>query len=481
MSIQSAQQFVFGFWEGRAVEVEQVEENLTTDAGLLAFAQLDAKLGWTESFSRQIKDLRAGFRHSVQSMVQQRVFGILAGYEDQNDHDSLRSDPMFKMVAGRSPDSPQDLASQPTISRLENSVVAADLLRHEEWFMDRFVESFTTQPSEITLDIDTFDDPTHGAQQMTFFHGFYNQYPYLVRVITCAENDLVALPVLLFGSAHASLGADEDVTRVIAKLREKFPNVKVHVRADSGFATLRMYEALERLPGVSYSIGFPMNQRIQRLSDDLLQSAMAEYEATKQPQRRFAVLEYQAETWSIARHVVVKCEVNAQGTNRRAVVSNRLGLAHYPPGVYDEYADRGESENRNKELKCELSTDRLSDHRYMANVFRVMLHVLAANLLATLRTIVACPPPVEQQPTELPFEARSADQKRRYHNRRRQQDALGEGHACTWRTHLIKVAARIVVSIRRVRILISSSWPFANFLQRVSEALAKFTAPQLTG
>jgi hypothetical protein len=142
---------------------------------------------------------------------------------------------------------------------------------------------------------------------------------------------------------------------------------------------------------------------------------------------------------------------------------------------------RGESENRNKELKCELSTDRLSDHRYLANVFRVMLHVLAANLLVTLRTIVASPPPTEQRPAELPLEARSTEQKRRYYNRRRQQDALGEGHACTWRTRLIKVAARIVVSTRRVRVLIPSSWPFATFLQRVSEALAKFTAPQLTG
>ncbi len=479
MSLQSAQQFAFGFWEGRPIEVERVDENLTTDAGLLAFGQLDEKLGWIAGFSGCISDSRSGCRHSVQSIVRQRVFGILAGYEDQNDHDSLRSDPVFKLMAGVLPDSPDMLASQPTISRLENAVSVGDLLRLEEWFIDRFVESLPADTNRLTLDIDTFDDPTHGAQQLTFFHGYYNQYQYLVRAITCAENDLVVLPVLLFGSAHASTGAEDDVTRVISKLRARFPDIQVHVRGDTGFATPRMYEALEALPGVTYSIGYAMNPRIQRLSDETLQLAVAEFEATHMPQRRFVLLEYQAQSWPAKRHVVVKCEVNAQGTNRRAVVTNRSGVAHFPNGAYDEYADRGESENRHKELKCELKADRLSDHRYMANVFRVMMHVLSANLLVMMRTITARPP--EPRPADIPLEAQSSDEKRHYHNHRRKEDPLGEGHACTWRTRLIKVAARIVVSTRRIRVLISSSWPFANFLKAVSEAVAKFAPPQLTG
>ena len=339
MSIQSADQLHFGFWQGKSVEIEQVNESLTTDAGLLAFEQLDRKLGWLAGFSELIEDRRARCDHTIETVVQQRVYGILAGYEDQNDHDTLRSDSMFKLIAGRTPDE-DDLASQPTISRIENLVTATDLLRLESWFIDRFVESFDTEPSQVTLDIDTFDDPTHGQQQLTFFHGFYDQYQYQVRAITCAENDMTVLPVLLFGSAHASLGATEDLQRVIQALRSRFPDVKIHVRADSGFASPRLYRMFEELSGVTYSIGYTMNKKIQRLSKDLLDQTVVEYEESGEPQRAFMLLDYQAESWEITRPVVVKCDVNAQGTNRRAVVTNRPGVTVCPQGVYDEYVDR---------------------------------------------------------------------------------------------------------------------------------------------
>lgn len=480
MSIQFAEQLQFGFWQGKSIEIEQVDENLTTDAGLIAFEQLDQKLGWTSSFSRLIHDRRSRCEHTIESVVRQRVYGILAGYEDQNDHDSLRSDPMFKLIAGRDPQG-DDLASQPTISRIENLVTPADLLRLESWFIDRFVESFQTEPSQLTLDIDTFDDPTHGHQQLTFFHGFYNQYQYQVRVITCAENDMTVLPVLLFGSAHVSLGAAEDLQRVIKALRCRFPDVKIHVRADSGFATPRIYAMLEDIPQVVYSIGYSMNSKVQRLSNDLLEQTVADYEKTGQPQRTFMLMDYQAGSWSESRTVVVKCEVNAQGTNRRAVVTNRPGVAVCPQGVYDEYVDRGESENRNKELKCELSADRLSDHRYMANLFRVMMHTMSANLIVQVRSIVSDPPPVVNSADDIPPEAQSPSQKRKRHNDRRRFDPLGEGHACTWRTLVIKVAARIVVSTRRIRILISSSWPYAHYLQKLSQAIARFSPPSPSG
>ena len=175
MGLQSARRFVFGFWKNKAIEFEQIGENLSSDGGLIAFHQLDQKLGWTESFTDLISDPRSDPTHSALTIVRQRIFGIIAGYEDQNDHDSLRSDPVFKLIAERSPDG-DDLASQPTISRLENFVTAGDLLNMQDWFIDRFVESFTDEPAGITLDIDTFDDPAHGDQQLVLFHGFYNQY-----------------------------------------------------------------------------------------------------------------------------------------------------------------------------------------------------------------------------------------------------------------------------------------------------------------
>jgi len=269
MSIQSASQLSFGFWQGRTVQIEQVDENISSDGGLIAFKQLDSILGWTESFSELIQ--HSGRDHSAKSMLQQRVFGIVAGYEDQNDHDSLRSDPIFKLIAGRSPSDP-DLASQPTLSRFENSVTPSNLLQMEEWFLDRFVESFSEAPERITLDMDTFDDPTHGMQQLTFFHGYYDQYQYQVRVITCAENDMTVLPVLLYGTAAVSLGAYDDIVRVIQKIRARFPDTIIEFRADAGFAVPRMYEALEAIPNVIYTIGFAMSPVLRKKSDELLKS-----------------------------------------------------------------------------------------------------------------------------------------------------------------------------------------------------------------
>jgi len=177
----------------KSIVLEPVEEHLSTDTGMLLFRQLDQQLGFTDGFAAQLSDCRSDPKHSVLEMVRSRVFGIIAGYEDQNDHDALRSDAIFKMIADRSPDE-EDLASQPTLSRFENAVTPGDLLRLEDGYIQCFVDSFDEPPTEITLDIDVFDDPAHGQQQLILFHGFYKQYQYLVRAITCAENDMVVLP-----------------------------------------------------------------------------------------------------------------------------------------------------------------------------------------------------------------------------------------------------------------------------------------------
>lgn len=174
--------------------------------------------------------------------------------------------------------------------------------------------------------------------------------------------------------------------------------------------------------------------------------------------------------------MVIKCEAGPPGTNRRAVVTNRPGARAVPQGAYDEYADRGESENRNKELKCELATDRLSDHRYLANCFRMFLHCLAHNLFVSLRQAVAEPPAEEAAANSLdadapPVEARTGRSRRRDFNRRRAADPLGEGHAGTWRMRLIKVAARITVTARRIRVFLSDSWPFLEHYRQVGGAL----------
>jgi hypothetical protein len=476
MSLQDVWQLAFSFLPKKPICVQPVDENLSTDAGLLIFRQWDEQQQLTEGFAQQLDDRRRDPDHTTLEMVRSRLFGIVAGYEDQNDHDALRTDAIFKLLADRLPED-DDLASQPTLSRFENSITPKSLLRLEDWFIERFVNSFDQPPREVTLDIDVFDDPAHGAQQLTLFHGYYKQYQYLVRAITCAENDAVVLPVLLYGTADVALGLAEDVQRIVRALREKFPHVLIRVRADSGYAKPWFYRLCERLD-IEYSIGLGMNPVLKRNSEELLQKAIEQCEQTNEPQRLFTGFDYQAGTWKQPRWVVLKCEANAQGTNRRAVVTNRPGARTLPEGAYDEYSERGESENRNKELKCELYADRLSDHRYMANCFRMFLHCLANNLLVSLRQKIADPPAEEGSGSYLeqdavPVEARTGHARRRHFNRRREADPLGEGHACTWRMRLIKVAARVKVTARRVRVFLSGSWPFLDHFRAVGQALMK--------
>lgn len=474
MTIHDAQVALFDFLPRRDLEICQVDEQVSSDGGMVVFRELDHQLGLIDGFASQIGDARSDPTHSLLSVIRQRVFGIIAGYEDQNDHDTLRSDPVFKLIADPSEDD-HDLASQPTISRIENSVTPADLLRLEDWFIDRFVDSFDEPPRRITLDIDTFADAAHGDQQLTFFNNFYKKNIYQVRVITCAENDQIVLPVLLHGTARVWLGADDDLTRVIEALRRRHPDIEIHVRADGGFAAPLMYEALEALSDVTYSIGYQMNTLMRKKCDELMNQTLAQYEQSGLPTQNFMHLNHQARGWSKSRDLVIKCEASDQGTNRRIVVTNRPGAAHYPDGTYQEYGDRGESENRNKELTVDLCADRLSDHRYLANLFRTMMHAVACNLLARLRTVVA-DPMVDPGPSQdgVPLEACSEGRRRKVRNERRRRDPLGRGRAMTWRTLVIKVAARVERTTRKVRLLIPSSWPHASYLSKVSRSLATF-------
>jgi hypothetical protein len=334
--------------------------------------------------------------------------------------------------------------------------------------IDQFIASFDHSPTQLTLDIDPFDDPAHGQQQLTFFHGHYDQNQYLARLITCAENDSVVMVCLLYGSAHAALGAHEDLAYLVGRLRQAWPGVRIHLRADSGFGTPTMYQACEQLD-IDYTIGIGMNATLKKFSDDLLEKAVTCWEETGEPQRLFTAFWYRAESWPAQRWVVLKCEANDQGTNRRTVVTNRPG-AFVLPQATDEYANRGESENRNKELKTALQADRLSDHRYFANLFRLYLHTAAYNLLVRLRRLVAGVLPASLQP-DVPAEALAGRQRRQWHNRRREQDPLGKGQPCTWRTRLIKVAAQVRQTTRRVVVELSSSWPYLDHYREIGQRL----------
>ena len=466
MSLQGASLFGFDFFEPLPIQIEVSDAPLTSDAGLLPLRQFDERIGLTRQFVAALDDPRDPelIDHSFLEMVRMRVFGIVAGYLDQNDHDTLRFDPIFKLIAARSPDGP-DLASQPTLSRFENQISARSLLRLRQVMVDQFIASFAEPPLSLTFDLDAVDDATHGNQQLSLFHGYYEQHQYLPLVITSAETDQVVMVSLRHGTATASLGADDDLEYLATRLRAAFPGVRIHVRGDCGFGNPTMYEVSERLD-ITYTYGLSTNNVLKQESDELLAEAERLWEQTREPQRLFTGFWYRADTWTEPRWVVAKAEAHAPGINRRFVVTNRRGVRLYPEATYDEYAMRGESENRNKEFKCGMGMDRLSDHRFMANLFRLYLHMVALNLLVRLRREVADPPPAPEG--DVPVAALAGRARKQYQNARRVRDPLGEGQPDTWRLLLIKVAASVTVSCRRIVVRLSSSWPNRDFFEHIS-------------
>jgi len=505
MAEQDVQQTRFDFFSRLPIIVEAHDTAVTSDAGILRLRQFDHQIGLTDRFIDCLEDPRDPDQidHSFGEMVRQRLFGILAGYEDWNDHDALRDDSAFKIVSGRAPDDVKGLASQPTLSRFENTVSIASLWNLHDFFLDDFIRSFKEPPAFITLDIDAMDDACHGQQQLAFFHGFYDQYQYLPLVVSCAETKQILWPSLRPGSVHAALGADDDLEYIVKRLRAAWPDVVIHVRGDAGFGMPWMYAVGERLQ-LLYTFGISTNNVLRQAADPLLQRAVRLFEETRETQRLFDQFLYQAGSWKNPRRVIVKAECNRIGTNLRFIVTNRPGAAILPQAAYDEYAERGESENRNKELKCGLAGDRLSCHRFVANYFRLMLHTAALNLLVQLRALVADPPdliskdeaarPREQEqrgyekpetrsddqesarhvPVEdptLPIAALTGEERRRYHNYRRRKDPLGQGHIDTWRTCLIKVAGEVIQSARRILVRIPAQCPGLPWVQHVCRRL----------
>lgn len=490
MSPQSVGQIRFDFFGSRPVLVEPRAIAVSSDAGILPLRQFDDQLGYTRRFIDCLNEPRDAERleQPLHVLVRQRFFGLLAGYEDCNDHDTLRGDPVFKLVCGRTPEQ-RELASQPTLSRFENGVDIASLWRLHAFFIDDFIRSFERPPRALTLDLDAWDDPCHGQQQLALFHGFYDQYQYLPLTFSCAETKQILWTALRPGNVHAALGADDDLEYVVTRLRAAWPDVQLHVRGDAGCGVPWMYAVCERL-GLEYTFGLSANAALKKISDPLLEQAVRQFEQTGQPQRRFTQLLYRAGTWKNHRRVIVKAECQAAGTNRRFIVTNRPGAATWPQAAYDEYAERGESENRNKELKEGIIADRLSCHRFVANYFRLQLHAAALNLVARLRRVVADPPTLtgiddptaaahwpERVPVrdpDLPIAALQGRERRRYHNYRRCKDPLGQGHLATWRTRLIKVAGQVVASARRLLITLPAAWPHLAWFAHVCERIRSF-------
>lgn len=451
MSAQTAQQFSFEFLPQLPVVVQRQPGQITSDAGLLPLAEFDRRWNYSARMAQCLHDPRPQPRQSLASMLQQRLFGVLAGYEDCNDHDTLREDPVFKLVAGRLPEG-EALASQPTLSRFENLATPAVLQKLIDFLITTGIEHLKQKhggqlPASIVLDLDATDDPTHGAQQLTLFHGYFGQYQYFPLIISEPSTKHVFLAWLRHGTAHAALGADDDLMRVVHALRAARPDIAIHVRGDAGFGVPWMYRICEE-NGLSYTFGFSSNARLKALTETLMQQAVEQYQQSGEKARLFECFQYQCDTWPHPRSVVAKAECHAGGTNLRFVVTNLPEVISAEQGrkTYDDYIQRGESEQRMDELKNGLCMDRLSCHRFAANFFRLILYTAAFNLLAAVR-----------DDAQLP-------------------KVLRVGQPCTWRTHLIKVAARIVQSTRRVVVQVAGQWPWWPMYQFVCERVLSFTS-----
>lgn len=369
---------------GLALEAAFDGGRLTSDGGLVWLAEVDAALGVCERLAQHVPEWRgARVRHALVELVRQRVYQIACGYEDQDDADSLRSDPLLKLVCGRLPETGADLASQPTRSRLENAPTARACYRMAVALGELYIAQRGKDgaPQHILLDVDSTDDPTHGDQEGSAYHGYYAQHMYHPLLIFDGDTGQLVTAVLRAGNRHASHGVVAILKRIVDRLRQAWPEVRIELRADAGFAIPAVYEYCEA-EGIAYTVGLITNTRLEALAEPLLEQAQQQYAAEQQKVRLVADEQYQAGSWAVARRVVYKAEVMAEGTNTRFVVTTR---ETEPTVLYDWYVARGESENWIKDFKNGLQADRLSCHRFLANQFRLLLHAAAYWLLDTLR------------------------------------------------------------------------------------------------
>jgi hypothetical protein len=401
---------------------------LTSDGGLPWLAEAEAALGLCAAFAARIPDWRRGpVRHALETLVRQRVFQIACGYEDQDDADALRADPLLKAVCGRLPETGADLASQPTMSRLENAVDRHTCYRlalalGEVYLRER---ERAGVPAHVVLDIDGTDDPAHGQQEGSAYHGFYGQHMYHPLLIFDGQTDQLITAVLRRGNAHASQGVVPVLKRVVRAIRARWPGVTLELRMDSGGAVPAIYDFCER-EEVGYTIGLIPNPRLRALAAALVEEAQRQQAATgAEKVRLVGEATYRAEGWPRERRVVVKAEALAKGPNTRFVVTTRPDP---PEPLYDWYVDRGEPENWVKDLKNACRADRLSCHRFCANQFRLLLHAAAYWLLDTLRRWLS-----------------------RRGVPRQQMDTL--------RLHLLKIGGRVWQLTDRVRLRLAASHP----------------------
>jgi hypothetical protein len=449
---------------------------LVSDAGLLGVRALEKPLRVIADLAQRLPDPRSPkyIEHSAEAILTQAVYQILAGYPDFNDAQQLRDDPLFQILADVSPDADNPLASPSTLARFQYAFTRrqAELPAEERpvllevraaqtgrikilngYLVDLYIRTRRAAPAEIILDVDASDDPVHGRQTLSGYHGYYRQHQYLPLFVYEGATGFPLAAWLRPGTVHASLGAADILDAIVTRLRAAWPDVRIQVRSDNGLAVPGLYDYCEA-KGLSYAFGYATNPVLQRATDQALADLELyhHFYRHREPvvQRFESVSNYQADTWPHPRRIVAKIEVTPQGSQRRFVVTD-----HTEPAaeVYrDFYVQRGKvPEQPIGEMKNGLQADRLSACGFCANAFRLLVHTLAYALVVLFREAVATVPEV------------------------------ATATVSTLRQRLWKIAARVVTSPRRIWLHLSETWPYRELWGRVLAAVQSFVGHVSTG
>jgi len=421
----------------------------SSDGGAILLKAADRRLQLTAALAACLKDERQPGKvdHAMEELLAQRIFGIACGYADANDAARLGEDPVHKMLIGRDPVEGADLASQPTLSRFENVPDCKQLYRMSEALADAVIERHRHRlhgrARRVTLDLDVTDDPTHGAQQLSFFNSHYDTWCYLPLLGFVSFNEekeqYLCAAVLRPGNAPASRGAIGILWRILKRVWAAFPKARVRVRLDGGFADPRLLDFLDAM-GVEYVVAMAKNAVLSRLAEPKMQEARRLSQATAKTEHLYGEACYAAESWSLQRRVIFKAEVVRQEgkepkDNPRFVITN---LKQSPQGIYEHvYCERGEIENRIKELHYGLEIDRTSCTKFLANQFRVLMTAAAYVLMQELRLRAA-------------------------------RTACARAQVWTLRERLLKLGASVIVSVRRVVIHLPVSFPFLGSFRQIA-------------
>ena len=371
----------------KPIELSYTAEKISSDGGLLLLREVESQSGILKAITNCIEeDRHPGYiKHSIKSMLTQRVFQIAAGYEDANDCDTLREDMILKICADVAPESGQHLSSQPTMSRFENSLSHSELYKIAVTFVDHFIQSYSEEPSVIILDCDDTNSNTYGTQQLALFNEYYGEYCYMPLHIYEGLSGKLITTILKPGRRSKTTDVFSILQRIISYLRKVWKNTLIIVRGDGHFCSKELMAWTKEQDNVHFLTGLTGNKSLHDLARITIDSAEKQYKSTGNPVKRYHSFDYAAGSWSGPQRVIVKVEVNEKGTNIRYVVTDLRCIrtkALYELG----YCARGKMELYIKESKTYLESDRMSCNRFEANQFRLFMHSAAYVLLHTFRS-----------------------------------------------------------------------------------------------